>query len=669
MAAGSKAVFLSYASEDTDAAQRIADALRAAAIEVWFDRSELRGGDAWDQTIRQRIRECCLFVPIISANSEARLEGYFRREWKLACDRMDDMASRVAFLVPVVLDLTPVASAEVPERFRQVQWTPLTAGTSPAALVERIAALLHPPGAPLISPSNSPSSTAEPLAGAAPATSQRAAPARGHRSAIAVGSVLVVLVAAWFAWKYAPASATRIAAATQVSGKSIAVLPFADLSERHDQGYFADGISEEIINLLARIPDLKVIGRTSSFQFRDRSEDLRHIGSTLGVAYLVEGSVRRSGSHVRTSVQLIDARDGVPQWSETYDREGNDALLVQDEITASLVRALQLEVTATRAGDSEVSRGHGEAHDAYLRGLHAFNRFDESGFEEAAADFRRAIELDPKFLAAAEQLARTYCDQPSWGYVPPVIGYPKAREAAEQVLRLDPDSPVGHTVLACVHLWFDWDWAAAERESALATRKAPRDAFTLVMASSEREAVGKWSQAVQFCEAAKAVDPLTAPIFQNLSHIYLRWGRRADAESNARRVLQISPTYGSGHLDLARVLLLEGKTEEALAELQREPVEVFRLSGLALAYHAAHRDSDARAALDRLVAEYADQAAVPIAEVYAYSGRRDEAIRWLERAYDTKDFGIWEIKSDPFLASLESDGRYKAFLRKLHMPE
>jgi adenylate cyclase len=454
------------------------------------------------------------------------------------------------------------------------------------------------------------------------------------------------------------------------SKKSIAVLPFADMSEKHDQEYFADGMTEEIINLLVKIPELKVIGRTSSFQFKGKAEDLRQIGSTLGAAYLVEGSVRRSGTHVRVTAQLIDARDGTHRWSETYDREAHDALTVQDEITAGLVRALQLEVIGGASGvKPRVLPRNPEAYDAYLRGLHSFNRFNEPGLDEAAVDFKRALELDPLFIPAAEQLARTLCDQPSWAFVPPSVGFGHAREAAVSVLKLDSHSAVAHTVLAYVHLWYDWDWAAALKETTIAMTQAPPDAFTLFTASIERMAAGQWKEAVRIADAAIAVDPLQPSNYENISWAYLRSARFAEAEAAARRALQISPTYSGAHRDLGNALLMQGKAEEALAEMQDETFVGWQQVGLVLANQALHRAQAANAGLARLEAEHSADMAMGIAEAYAFNGQKDRAFSWLDKAYAQKDIFLWSIKGDPFFKNLEGDPRYKAFLRKMNLPD
>ena len=419
-----KAVFLSYASQDADAALRICTALRAAGIEVWFDQSELRGGDAWDQKIRHQLRDCALFVPIISANTVSRPEGYFRLEWALADQRTQMIARNRAFIVPVCVDRTPDAGADVPESFLRVQWTRLPAGETPSSFCRRIAALFggaDEPSRPQTSP------------GLAPPVAR---PRNTVRWIAVAGAA--VLVAGAIALQprrlMAPRSSTGSAGTPgAVPEKSIAVLPFADMSEKKDQEYFGDGMAEEILNLLVKIPELKVIGRTSSFRFKGKADDLRTIGATLGAAYVVQGSVRRSGDRVRVTAQLFDTRDGAHRWSETYDRDASDVLKVQDEIAASLVRALQLEATASGHLQAQASLRSGEAHDIYLRGLHALDRRDQHGFEEAAADFRHALELDPKYLPAAEALALALRDLADDGFVPAQSGRRGSAQARLQV--------------------------------------------------------------------------------------------------------------------------------------------------------------------------------------------------------------------------------------------
>lgn len=670
MTEASHAVFLSYASEDADAAQRIADALRASGIEVWFDKTELRGGDAWDRSIREQIQACALFMPIISANAHARVEGYFRLEWKFAVDRSHRMAPDQPFLMPVAIDDTRQNDTRIPDRFRELQWTRLPQGATTQAFIERVRRLLsvQPPQGP---------ATAKSAAGAGsgvpPAIRDQVPASWSWRRALPVAITVVILVVAayilvdkiWILKRVSP----TVVAPPALAEKSIAVLPFVDLSEKHDQEYFADGMAEEIIDLLVKVPELKVIGRTSSFQFKGKTGDLRRIGATLGTAYVVEGSVRRAGNHVRVTAQLIDTRDGTHRWSETYDREANDALKVQDEIAAGLVRALQLEVTSVTHLQGRVLPKNSEAYDSYLRGLHALNRYDQRGFDEAAAHFRHAIEVDPSFVPAAAQLARAQFDQASFGFVPPQIGFEQARVAANHALRLDSESALAHAYLGGVHTLYDWNWPAAEQELTTAVRLAPDDPTVLLMAAEERMVVGQLLEAVNFADAAVAADPLHAGLYEVKGWVCLRLGRLAEAEAADRRLLEISPTYVFGHYDLGIVLVLRGRLEPALAEMQNETSSGAQAAGLAVIYYALHRTKDADTALARLELENAGDMAMYIAETYAFRGQKDEAFKWLERAYAQKDILLWQIKGDPLLKSLAGDSRYKSFLRKMRLPE
>jgi TolB-like protein len=288
----SRAVFLSYASQDVEPTRRIAEALRQRGIDVWFDQSELRGGDVWDQRIREQIRDCALFVPVISAHTQNRTEGYFRLEWKLAVDRSHLMASEKAFLLPVVIDATPQTEAFVPDRFRDVQWTRIPDGEATQRFVDLVKRLLDQP---LTALSRLSSTTA---AARRPRSVWR--PIRWTALGLIVtGIAYLTIRATGLDPLYAAATANRHAESpTVIAEKSIAVLPFADLSEKKDQEYFSDGLAEELLDMLAKTPGLHVIARTSSFSFKGKSDDIPAIGTKLRVANILEGSVRKSGDQL-----------------------------------------------------------------------------------------------------------------------------------------------------------------------------------------------------------------------------------------------------------------------------------------------------------------------------------------------------------------------------------
>jgi TolB-like protein/DNA-binding winged helix-turn-helix (wHTH) protein/Flp pilus assembly protein TadD len=454
---------------------------------------------------------------------------------------------------------------------------------------------------------------------------------------------------------------------TVVTDKSIAVLPFVDMSENKDQEYFADGMAEEVIDLLANIPGLKVIGRTSSFQFKGKNQDLRAIGSALGVSYVVEGSVRRSGERLRVTAQLINAQDGSNLWSYTYDEPVGDTLKVQDQIASNLARALQVTVEADYQPEHPFKSP--EAYDLYLRGLHAEDRVDKDGLESAAAYFQQVLELDPSSVPAMVVLAGVQESSAEFGYVEPHEGFEVARRSAQHVLDLDPKSGWAYLLLSSIHEVYDWDWAAAERDAKEAIRLKPRDSGTIGNLGPVYLALGRWADAERLFKTALTLDPLSAGLYVQLGNVQIATGRLREGEAAYRKILQISPTFVEGHLDLADVLLLQGNFQGALAEVRQEPSDSARYVGLAQVYHALGRRTESDAVLAQVVREHAQDEAWEIADVYAYRGELERAFAWLDRAYSQRDPGLYLIKADPFFMNVKSDPRCRAFLRKMNLPE
>jgi TolB-like protein/DNA-binding winged helix-turn-helix (wHTH) protein/Tfp pilus assembly protein PilF len=528
-------------------------------------------------------------------------------------------------------------------------------GTEPASSAGHVA--LEPPEHPIL-----------------PATDQAAATPiqkpTSPRGPVLLGSVVsVVAVIAALTWfertTHAPAALTTTVMPPE---RSIAVLPFVDLSEKHDQEYFADGMAEEVLDLLANIPGVKVIGRTSSFQFKGKNEDLRVVGGTLGVRYVVEGSVRKSGDRVRVTAQLIDTEHGSHVWSDTYEEPVDDALRIQDKIAANLVRGLQVAVGADYQ-QARPSFRTAEEYDLYLRGRHAIDRWDKGGLESAAAYFQQVLDLNPNSAPAAAWLATAQEDQAVLGYVDVRDGMEHARSSAQRALKLDPNSREAYAALAFINLSYDWDWAAAERNGKEAVRLAPRDPMVVLTLGNVYAALGRWDESTRVLETALNLDPLLAVGHAALGNVRLATGRLHEAEAEARKVLQISPRLGEGQYVLGTVLLVQGKFDAALAAMQQEPSDGSRYVGLAMVYYAMGRSKESDAALERAAREHGQDDASEIADGYAYRGQRDQAFNWFERAYRQKDTGLWEIKSDPFFKALEDDPRYKAFLGKMNLPE
>ena len=492
--------------------------------------------------------------------------------------------------------------------------------------------------------------------------------------ALAVLAIVVVAVERFIprpapipvATEAAPAATSE--APVQAAAKSIAVLPFADMSAGKDQEYFADGLAEELLNLLAKLPELRVIGRTSSFQFKGRNEDLRVIGEKLNVAHILEGSVRQSGETVRISAQLIRAADGSHLWSQTYDRTLDDILVVQDDIAGEVVKALKL----TLLGSTSVTRSRPvdpEAYNLALQGRFFLDRRSSEDLKRSVDYFQRSRERDPDYAPAWAGLSQAYAYQADNGYVPAADGYGQAREAAEQALALDPQLADAHLAMGQIHSTYDWDWATADASFRRALDLEPGSAEALRKAGSQALTLGRFSEAIDLINKAIERDPLRPNSYITLGRALLRVNRDAEAEAAFRKALDLAPDRPIQHLNLGTALLLQGKADAALQEMQQETDEGWRLSALPLAFHALGRRSESDASLAALKSKYAGEMAYQIAEVHAFRGEVDLAFDWLERAYDQRDGGMTNIKGDRLLRGLLGDPRYKSLLRKLKLPE
>jgi TolB-like protein len=449
--------------------------------------------------------------------------------------------------------------------------------------------------------------------------------------------------------------------------KSIAVLPFADMSEKQDQGYFADGMAEEVVSLLMKVPGIRVIGRTACSQFKGKSEILRTIGSVLGATYAVEGSVRRFGNRLRVTAQLIGTQDGSHLWSGSYDRDFDEVLAIQDQIAAGLVRALQVAVGVDLPSRPMLKSAVG--YDLYQRGRHALDRFDKVGFDSAAGYFEQALALDPTALRPAESLALVHIYIAEWGYAPPREGFERARKSCENVLKLDPSSSMAYAQLAFIHAVYDWDWGAADDKVQRALALDSRDPGILVTAGIIQLSLGRLDKAASFFFAASALDPLGAVSHGALGTVFYRNGRLAEAEAEFRRALEISPTYQWARWSLGTVLLAAGSLDAALSQMQQVTPDCGGDAGLALVYHSMKRHAESDAALARTTKAHALSSAYAIAQVHAYRGEIDQAFTWLDRAYLQKDVALYRVKGDPLLGNLQSDARYQKFLRKMNLLE
>jgi serine/threonine protein kinase/tetratricopeptide (TPR) repeat protein len=447
---------------------------------------------------------------------------------------------------------------------------------------------------------------------------------------------------------------------------SIAVLPFVDMSEARDQEYFSDGLSEELLDVLAKISQLRVIGRTSSFQFKGKNEDLRVIASKLGVDHLLEGSVRKDGTHLRITAQLIRASDGSHVWSETYDRTLDDVFKVQDEIARAVGQAMK--VTFFPGGPARSASVNGEAHDGYLEGKYLIRRRTKDDYEKAILSFNKALGADRGFAPAWAGLAWVYALQAGLGLIPAESGSSQARDAAQRALGLDPNLVEAHTAMVYILTGYNWDWVGAETEVRQVLALDAGNADALYSAGILARTLGRFDEAIGFYHQAMARDPLNPGVHNNLGLALYYAGRLPEAEEELRKLLELRPGIAAGHVHLGKVLLARGRPEDALASIEKESSEAWRMIGLPIAYHALGRRTESDSALRELTQKFADDWAYQIAEVHAFRGEIDEAFAWLDRAYAQRDGGFSEMKGDPLLKNLEGDPRYQAFLRRMKLP-
>ena len=655
-------MFLSYASQDAHAARCICEALRAAGIEVWLDQSELRGGDAWDQKIHRQIHDCGLFVPIISANTESRPEGYFRREWRLAVERTHDMSERVAFLMPVVIDETQDKQADVPEAFLKLQWTRLPGGETPAAFCDRVRALLGGARAPTSA-----------QAGAAVSAAHAAPANRAQRLALvalfALAALAVGLGLWWFRHSSAgpgPVQAVAPLAPSAATDKSIAVLPFVDMSEKHDQEYFSDGLSEELIDQLAHNADLKVIARTSSFAFKGRNEDMRTIASKLGVSSLLEGSVRKAGQEMRITAQLIRAADGIHLWSQTYDRKLTDVFKVQDEIAAAVVTGLKLKLLPAPARSNALPHDI-DAYNLYLRGQYLTRRASDTDVEQGIAILKQAIALEPGFAPAHAELANAYLYVGTFGNGANSI-LDRAREETDTALRIDPALRSARNLRANLAI-ISWDWAAAKAQLDDLLASGPRDPEALFRRGQLARALGHMDEALDYYRQCLQLDPLWPINHIQLAMLLNAMGRASEARAAVEGAIAINPMVTKAHLLIAMLDLNAGRLDDASAVIENESGEYYKLEGQALVAYAQKRVPNSDHSLQRLIDAYASNAAVQIAQIYAFRGDRTKTFEWLDRAIQQRDAGLVNVKTDPLFVALHGDTRFKAVLRKMNLPE
>ncbi len=473
----------------------------------------------------------------------------------------------------------------------------------------------------------------------------------------------------------APVATAIAPAAIAISDKSIAVLPFLDMSEKKDQEYFSDGLSEELIDMLTKVPELRVAARTSAFYFKGKQATIADIAKALGVAHVLEGSVRRSGNTLRVTAQLIRVDNGYHVWSETYDRKLEDIFKLQDDIAGAVVRALRVQLLPMQQTAAQEGRrtGNFEAYNLYLQGRQSYNQGDIAGYRRAVTAFRAATALDPGYAAAYADLALAQFwltdDSSSGDVAADAAGFDSALAAAEKAVSLAPGVAAGYSARGFVRAIYQFDFTGAQADLDKAVALSAGDAWVLHRSAILLAVLGKLPEAIAREEQALALDPLSEEICRRLAFFLVANQQLAQARPLYEKALVIAPNSDRARFNLGELELFANQPERALADYRQTRIESFSLAGQAKAEYSLGHAAVSQRFLEQLITKYRKDSAWLTACVYAWRGEKDQALEWLERAYVQRDPGITWLKIDFDFRSLRGDPRYKAVLRKMNLPE
>lgn len=447
---------------------------------------------------------------------------------------------------------------------------------------------------------------------------------------------------------------------------SIAVLPFTNESDDKQQDYFAEGIAEDLLNLLTEVQPLRVAARTSSFAFKGKGLGVAEIAAKLHVANVLEGTVRKAGDAVRITAQLVRAADGYQIWSHSYDRQLTDIFAIQDGIAADVVKNLKVtllgEAPKARATDTRT-------YALYLQGRQMGRQKTADSLQTANALLQQALAIDPRYAPAWDLLARNFVNQAGIGVLPNDQGLRRAREATERALAIDPNYAPAHAELGFLAV-FQNDLPAAAQNFQRALALDPSELGVLGSSAQMLLAFGRLQSLIAVNEYLVARDPVNTVSLQNLGYAYFFAGRYDEAIAKFGTLLILSPGYGGAHFNIGVALLLKGDAAGALAQMQQEKAEVWRMIGLPIAYCALGRKTDADVAFAALIANYATDSPYNIAYDYAYCGEADLAFDWLDKAVEVQDPGLNDIVAYPLFDKVHADPRWLPFLRKIgHAPE
>jgi TolB-like protein len=695
--------FISYASHDVAVATALVEALERAEVKCWIAPRDVTAGARYADAIVRAISGARVFILVLSENSID--SSHVSKEIERA-------SSKKRPIIALRIDAAPLTPA-LEYFLSESQWVEAQAGNMQEAYGKLIYAIR---GLAAAAAGVAPAVRRAMSAGARPLGKPKSRfPQIIAAAAIAIVVGYVVVDKLWLSRRpetlpsgaaVTPAAAPVAPPVTAISENSIAVLPFADMSEKKDQEYFSDGLSEELIDLLTKIPELHVPARTSSFYFKGKSEDIQTIAHKLLVAHVLEGSVRRSGNHLRVTAQLVRADNGYHLWSETYDRNVDDIFKVQDDIAGAVVKALKISLLQTDAPRAAPT-ANSEAYRLYLQAVSLARRDSAGDTIHSYAYLRQALKLDPQFALAWAALAENYTDDTvDWDTVfdsantlEPRTGGANGRaasitdaapkpaspgagttwqsiakivvtgshDAVSRALKFGPNLAETHLAAARVRLYVDWDWAAAESEINHARELDPRNARVTQLAATWAITVGRLQQAIDLARLATTQDPLGTANFE-LGKASHRIGKLEDAENAYRQLLALYPSSAGFHFRYGLVLLALGRPEAALNEFNRD-IPPYRQVGLPLALDALGRSADADRELALAEKQWGLGMGYQISYVYASRNNPERAMYWLEQAYAQHDDGLLSMLHDPLFRNIEHDPLFTALQHKMNLPE
>jgi serine/threonine protein kinase/Flp pilus assembly protein TadD len=475
-------------------------------------------------------------------------------------------------------------------------------------------------------------------------------------------AVLVLIIVVFYLFKQ---SSKAVPAKENV--KAIAILPFTDMSPQKDQGYFSDGLSDELINVLSKNLKLRVTARTSSFSFRGKDFDIQTIAAKLNVKYILEGSVQKAGNNLRISADLVNVETDATLWSNSYDGTLENIFSLQDSISHSVAAALNATLVGKDITAPE-QQTVPEAYNAYLLGNHFSNLRDREDLEKAVGYYENALSIDSGYAPAWEGLSQTNSRLADNGYASLDEGYKKARKEVEKALELDPNLALAYSQLGWIKQYYDWDWKGADESYQKALDLESGNADVLSGAATLAFTLGRFKKAIRLIHRSIKLDPLRIAGYNNLGLFYWYADSMDKSEADFKKALELNPRYPSGHMMLGRIYLFEGKSDSALTEMMKETDPDWRMYGLALVYYAAGKEKEADRILKGFIKKYQNVDAFQIAEIYAYGGNKDKAFDWLRRAYDQRDGGLAQIEGDPMLRNIQNDPRYMLFMQRMKLP-